>query len=139
MDKSTDLIKAIERLSQFYMNESCGQCTPCREGAPWLDKIMRRFVSGNAKIEEIDIIWDVSKQIEGRSICALGTAAAWPIQGLIRHFRPMIEERIEKFWEANPHWGKAGSPLRRDRTHRFYIMQKGDRLNWDGKINRMFN
>lgn len=139
MDKSTDIIGAIERLSQFYMFESCGQCTPCREGAPWLDKMMKRFAHGNAKKEDIYTMWDVSKQIEGRSICALGTAAAWPVQGLIRHFTPVLEDRIEEHWEANPHWGKAGSPWRRWKTHRYYTMQKGDRLNWDGKIVRNWN
>jgi NADH dehydrogenase (ubiquinone) flavoprotein 1 len=139
MDKSTDVIDAIARLSQFYKHESCGQCSPCREGAPWLDKMMRRFVKGNAKFEEIVTLDDVSRQIEGRTICALGAAAAWPVQGLVRHFRPVMEDRIERFWEANPHWGKAGSPWRRWKTHRYYTMQKGDRLNWDGKIVRNWN
>ncbi|EKF38905.1 NADH-ubiquinone oxidoreductase, mitochondrial, putative [Trypanosoma cruzi marinkellei] len=139
MDKSTDLIAAIHRISKFYANESCGQCTPCREGSPWLEKMMRRFVHGNAKKEEIGTMLDVSKQLEGRTICALATAAAWPVQGLARHFTPMLEERIERYWEANPHWGKSGSPWRRWKTHRYYTMQKGDKLNWDGKIVRNWN
>eukprot|EP01097_Dermamoeba_algensis_P011686 TRINITY_DN916_c0_g1_i1.p1 TRINITY_DN916_c0_g1~~TRINITY_DN916_c0_g1_i1.p1 ORF type:complete len:482 (+),score=123.61 TRINITY_DN916_c0_g1_i1:3-1448(+) len=94
MDKSTDMISAIARLSLFYKHESCGQCTPCREGSPWLSDLMERMVLGKAKIQEIDYLYELSKQIEGHTICALGDAAAWPVQGLIRHFRPLIEERI---------------------------------------------
>ena len=96
MDKSTDVIKAIARLSKFYMHESCGQCTPCREGTGWLWRMMTRLVEGKARIEEIDLLQDVTKEIEGHTICALGDAAAWPVQGLIRHFRPEIERRIRE-------------------------------------------
>jgi NADH-quinone oxidoreductase F subunit len=96
MDKSTDVIKAIARLSKFYMHESCGQCTPCREGTGWLWRMMMRLVEGKARIEEIDLLQDVTKEIEGHTICALGDAAAWPVQGLIRHFRPEIERRIRE-------------------------------------------
>ena len=96
MDKSTDIIKAIARLSKFYMHESCGQCTPCREGTGWLWRMMTRLVEGKARIEEIDLLQDVTKEIEGHTICALGDAAAWPVQGLIRHFRPEIERRIRE-------------------------------------------
>tara|TARA_B100000674_G_scaffold496458_1_gene526716 strand:- start:1063 stop:2352 length:1290 start_codon:yes stop_codon:yes gene_type:complete len=96
MDKSTDVIKAISRLSKFYAHESCGQCTPCREGTGWMSRMMERMVTGDMSIEEIDILQDVTKQIEGHTICALGDAAAWPIQGLIRHFRPEIERRINE-------------------------------------------
>jgi NADH-quinone oxidoreductase subunit F len=96
MDKSTDIIAAIARLSHFYMHESCGQCTPCREGTGWMWRVMERLVEGNAEISEIDLLWDVTKQVEGHTICALGDAAAWPIQGLIRHFRPEIERRIKE-------------------------------------------
>lgn len=99
MDKSTDVIQAIERLSHFYMHESCGQCTPCREGTGWMWRVMKRLVKGDAAPEEIDQLLDITKQIEGHTICALGDAAAWPIQGLVRHFRPVIEERIRKFSE----------------------------------------
>ena len=99
MNKSTDIIEAIARLSKFYMHESCGQCSPCREGTGWLYKIMSRMVSGNAKIEEIDQLYNLTKQIEGHTICALGDAAAWPIQGLIKHFRSEIENRIRKYNE----------------------------------------
>jgi len=94
MDKSTDVVKAIARISYFYKHESCGQCTPCREGTGWMWRVMERLVEGNAELHEIDMLWDVTKQIEGHTICALGDAAAWPIQGLIRHFRPEIERRI---------------------------------------------
>jgi NADH-quinone oxidoreductase subunit F len=97
MDKSTDVIAAIARLSHFYMHESCGQCTPCREGTGWMWRVMERMVKGNATIEEIDMLEDVSRQIEGHTICALGDAAAWPIQGLIRHFRPVLEQRIRDY------------------------------------------
>lgn len=97
MDKSTDLIYAIARLSHFYMHESCGQCTPCREGTGWLYRVMMRMVKGNATVEEIDTLYDVTKEIEGHTICALGDAAAWPVQGLIRHFRPLMVERIEEY------------------------------------------
>jgi NADH dehydrogenase (ubiquinone) flavoprotein 1 len=99
MDKSTDIIKAIARLSAFYKHESCGQCTPCREGTTWLSNMMERFVEGDAEYEEIDMIDQLSYQIEGHTICALGDAAAWPVQGLIRHYRPTIEERIRQFKE----------------------------------------
>ena len=94
MDKSTDIIHAIARISYFYKHESCGQCTPCREGTGWIYRIMQRLIRGEAEFSEIDVLEDVSRQIEGHTICALGDAAAWPIQGLIRHFRPEIEERI---------------------------------------------
>jgi NADH-quinone oxidoreductase subunit F len=97
MDKSTDLIKAIARLSKFYMHESCGQCTPCREGTGWLWRVMTRMVEGRAEPSEIDTLDQVTRQIEGHTICALGDAAAWPVQGLIRHFRPMMEERIAAY------------------------------------------
>jgi len=97
MDKSTDIVYAIARLSKFYMHESCGQCTPCREGTGWMWRVMMRLVEGNAEVEEVDLLLEVTKQVEGHTICALGDAAAWPIQGLIRHFRPEIEERIRKY------------------------------------------
>ncbi|MEM9428485.1 MAG: NADH-ubiquinone oxidoreductase-F iron-sulfur binding region domain-containing protein, partial [Pseudomonadota bacterium] len=95
MDQSTDIIKAIWRLSAFYKHESCGQCTPCREGTGWMMRVMERLVKGEAALEEIDMLLDVTKQVEGHTICALGDAAAWPIQGLIRHFRDEIEDRIK--------------------------------------------
>ncbi len=94
MNRQTDIIKAIARLSYFYKHESCGQCTPCREGTGWMWRVMERLVSGEAEIEEIDALEKVTKQIEGHTICALGDAAAWPIQGLLAHFRDEIEDRI---------------------------------------------
>ena len=97
MDKSTDLIAAIARLSYFYKHESCGQCTPCREGTGWMWRVMERMVKGEAEYAEIDLLLEVSQQVEGHTICALGDAAAWPIQGLIRHFRHEIEERINEY------------------------------------------
>lgn len=97
MDKSTDIVSAIANLSRFYMHESCGQCTPCREGTGWMYRIMKRMVSGNAEIEEIDKLYEITKQVEGHTICALGDAAAWPIQGLIKNFRSELEQRINNY------------------------------------------
>jgi len=94
MDQSTDLIRAICRLSRFYKHESCGQCTPCREGTGWMWRMMKRLAAGDARVDEIDLLEEVTRQVEGHTICALGDAAAWPIQGLIRHFRPELEQRI---------------------------------------------
>jgi NADH-quinone oxidoreductase subunit F len=105
MDKSTDIVAAIARLSYFYMHESCGQCTPCREGTGWMWRIMQRMVSGEADPKEIDMLLDVASQVEGHTICGLGDAAAWPIQGLFLHFRPEIEARI-----ANYRSGRANVP-----------------------------
>ena len=100
MDKSTDIVKAIARLSKFYKNESCGQCTPCREGLGWMWRVMERMVEGNASVAEVDMLLDVSYEIEGHTICALADGAAWPVQGLIRHFRPEMEQRIAEYRAA---------------------------------------
>lgn len=100
MDKSTDIVYAIARLSHFYMHESCGQCTPCREGTGWIWRMMMRMVKGDATVEEIDMLYDVTKEIEGHTICAHGDASAWPVQGLIRHFRPEMEKRIMQYRKA---------------------------------------
>jgi len=94
MDKSTDIVRAISRISYFYKHESCGQCTPCREGTGWMWRVMEKLRTGDAHTSTIDKLYDVTKQVEGHTICALGDAAAWPIQGLIRHFRPELERRI---------------------------------------------
>lgn len=102
MDKSTDIIRAIARISHFFMHESCGQCTPCREGTGWMWRVLERMAVGRAQKREIDMLLEVTKQIEGRTICALGDAASWPVQGLIRHFRHVIEQRIDDY-SANPH------------------------------------
>lgn len=96
-DKSVDPIAAIRRLSHFYKHESCGQCSPCREGTGWMERILTRMEVGAADAEEIPMLEEISRQIEGHTICALGDAAAWPVQGLIRHFQPVMEERL-----ANP-------------------------------------
>jgi len=97
MDKSTDVIRAIARLSAFYKHESCGQCTPCREGMGWVARMMSRMVEGRAEIEEIDVLENVTRRIEGHTICALADGGVWPVQGLIRHFRPLMEERIAAY------------------------------------------
>jgi NADH-quinone oxidoreductase subunit F len=97
MDKSTDIVRAIARLSKFYKHESCGQCTPCREGAGWVWRVMERMVEGNASVAEIDMLLDVSYEIEGHTICALADGAMWPVQGLVRHFRPEMEKRITEY------------------------------------------
>jgi NADH-quinone oxidoreductase subunit F len=94
MDKSTDLVKTIARYAYFYKHESCGQCTPCREGTGWMWRMMKRLETGDCRVEDIDLLWEVGKQCEGHTICGLGDAAPWPIQGLIRHFRPELERRI---------------------------------------------
>ena len=94
MDKSTDVVRAISRISYFYKHESCGQCTPCREGTGWMWRMMEKLREGAAEVDDIDKLYDVTKQVEGHTICALGDAAAWPIQGLIKHFRPELERRI---------------------------------------------
>lgn len=94
MDKSTDIVRAIARLSKFYMHESCGQCTPCREGTGWVWRMMTRLADGVGTVKDIDLLEEVTYEIEGHTICALGDAAAWPVQGLIRHFRPELERRI---------------------------------------------
>ena len=97
MDKSTDLVRAISRISYFYKHESCGQCTPCREGTGWMWRVMERMADGRAEMKDIDALLEVTKQVEGHTICALGDAAAWPIQGLFRHFRSEIEDRISSY------------------------------------------
>ena len=103
MDRSTDLIRAISRISYFYKHESCGQCTPCREGTGWMWRVMERMANGQAEMREIDMLLEVTTQVEGHTICALGDAAAWPIQGLFRHFRPEVEARISSYRTGRPH------------------------------------
>ena len=97
MDETTDMVRVLERLSRFYMSESCGQCTPCREGTGWLNRMLKRILAGQGRREDLNLLVDVANRIEGHTICALGDAAAWPIQGLIRHFRPVIEERMSQY------------------------------------------
>jgi NADH-quinone oxidoreductase subunit F len=102
MDKSTDIVRAMARISYFYKHESCGQCTPCREGMGWMWRVLTRMAEGRAQKREIDMLMEVTKQIEGHTICAFGDGAAWPVQGLLRHFRGEIERRIDEY-AANPH------------------------------------
>jgi len=102
MDRSTDIVKAISRISYFYKHESCGQCTPCREGTGWMWRVLERMALGEAEKSEIDLLLDVAGQVEGHTICALGDAAAWPVQGLIRHFRGEIERRIDQYTTGEP-------------------------------------
>ena len=97
MDKSTDVVRAIARIAYFFKHESCGQCSPCREGTGWMWRVLERMARGEAEKREIDVLLEVTLQIEGHTICALGDAAAWPVQGLIRHFRPEIERRIDLY------------------------------------------
>jgi NADH-quinone oxidoreductase subunit F len=97
MDKSTDVVRAIARIAYFYKHESCGQCTPCREGTGWMWRVLTRMAEGRAAKREIGLLLEVAGQVEGHTICALGDAAAWPIQGLIRHFRHEIERRIDEY------------------------------------------
>jgi NADH dehydrogenase (ubiquinone) flavoprotein 1 len=125
MDKSTDVVQAISRLGTFYRHESCGQCklfliairclnfhtnaslgTPCREGSRMTDQMLKRFEKGQGRPREIDMLQELTKQVEGHTICALGEAFAWPIQGLIRHFRPELEKRMADYAAAN-----GGVPL----------------------------
>lgn len=93
MDEDTDLIAVLARIAKFYHHESCGQCTPCREGTGWLEKILNRFVRGEGRKEDVDLLMDVANNIEGNTICALGDAAAWPVQSMIRRFRDEFERR----------------------------------------------
>jgi NADH-quinone oxidoreductase subunit F len=102
MDKSTDIVRAMARIAYFYKHESCGQCTPCREGTGWMWRVLMRMAEGRAQKREIDMLLEVTQQIEGHTICAFGDGAAWPVQGLIRHFRHEIERRIDAY-SANPH------------------------------------
>ncbi len=110
MDKSTDIVRAIARISYFFKHESCGQCTPCREGTGWMWRVLNRMAEGRAQKREIDLLLEVTTQIEGHTICALGDAAAWPVQGLIRHFRHEIEKRIDQY-AANPHSDPVHMPV----------------------------
>ena len=97
MDKTTDIVRAMARISYFYKHESCGQCTPCREGMGWMWRVLTRMAEGRAQKREIDMLMQVTQQIEGHTICAFGDGAAWPVQGLLRHFRPEIERRIDEY------------------------------------------
>jgi NADH-quinone oxidoreductase subunit F len=112
MDKSTDIVKAMTRISYFYKHESCGQCTPCREGMGWMWRVLTRMSEGRAQKKEIDMLMQVTQQIEGHTICAFGDGAAWPVQGLLRHFRPEIERRIDEYTAQSSNLGvREPTPL----------------------------
>ncbi len=95
MDDTTCMVRALERLSYFYYEESCGQCTPCREGTGWLYRIVHRIEKGEGKPEDLDLLLELCDNIAGRTICALGDAAAWPVQGMLKHYRKEFEYHIE--------------------------------------------
>jgi NADH-quinone oxidoreductase subunit F len=95
MDETTCMVRALERLSRFYMSESCGQCTPCREGTGWLNRTLNRILDGRARMEDLNLLLDVANRIEGHTICGLGDAAAWPVQSFLKHFRHEFEYMVE--------------------------------------------
>jgi NADH-quinone oxidoreductase subunit F len=95
MDETTDMVRVLERTSRFYMSESCGQCTPCREGTGWMNRLLKRIVAGHARREELGLLLDVANRIEGHTICAFGDAAAWPVQSFLKHFRHEFEYMID--------------------------------------------
>ena len=94
MDESTSIVKNLFTFARFYHHESCGQCSPCREGTGWMEKILRKILAGNGTISDIDLLWDIQQKIEGKTICPLGDAAAWPVASAIRHFRPEFEQYV---------------------------------------------
>ncbi len=96
MDEDTDLVKVLARIAHFYHHESCGQCTPCREGTGWLEKILKRLVAGKGSVSDLDLLITVANQIEGNTICALGEAAAWPVKFMVERFRDYFEQRVSK-------------------------------------------
>jgi len=95
MDETTCMVSVLERLSRFYMSESCGQCTPCREGTGWLNRMLKRILAGQGRKEDLTLLVDVANRIEGHTICALGDAAAWPVQSFMKHYRHEFEYMIE--------------------------------------------
>ena len=95
MDETTCMVRVLERLARFYMAESCGQCTPCREGTGWLDRTLKRILHGQGRRDELDLLLDVANRIEGHTICGLGDAAAWPVQSFLKHFRHEFEYMID--------------------------------------------
>jgi NADH-quinone oxidoreductase subunit F len=95
MDETTCMVRVLERLTRFYMSESCGQCTPCREGTGWLNRTLKRVLAGEARPEDLGLLLDVANRIEGHTICGLGDAAAWPVQSFLKHFRPEFEYMVE--------------------------------------------
>lgn len=113
MDEDTSVIYNLYTLSRFYHHESCGQCSPCREGTGWMERILKKFIDGTAIMKDIDLLWDIQSKIDGRTICPLGDAAAWPVASAIRHFRSEFEEAvknkgIKKVNHYNKRWNIVG-------------------------------
>jgi len=96
MDETSSIVKNLWNFSRFYHHESCGQCSPCREGTGWMEKILHRILEGHGKMSDVDLLWDIQGKIEGKTICPLGDAAAWPVASAIRHFRKEFEEYVQK-------------------------------------------
>jgi NADH-quinone oxidoreductase subunit F len=112
MDETTCMVRVLERISRFYMSESCGQCTPCREGTGWMNRLLRRVLAGNARREELALLLDVANRIEGHTICALGDAAAWPVQSFLKHYRHEFEYMIDHAGRSIvEQTGAAAAPL----------------------------
>jgi NADH-quinone oxidoreductase subunit F len=96
MDEDTDLVKVLARISKFYHHESCGQCTPCREGTGWLEKVLKRILNNEGSSKDLDLLISIANNIEGNTICALGEAAAWPVRFMVTRFRDYFEKRVSK-------------------------------------------
>jgi len=94
MDETASVVKNLWTFARFYHHESCGQCSPCREGTGWMEKVLHKIVHGHGEMKDIDLLWDLQRKIEGNTICPLGDAAAWPVASAIRHFRSEFEEMI---------------------------------------------
>ncbi len=95
MDEDTSIVKNLWTFSRFYHHESCGQCSPCREGTGWMEKILHKILHGHGTLSDVDLLWDIQSKIEGKTICPLGDAAAWPVASAIRHFRHEFEEYVK--------------------------------------------
>jgi NADH-quinone oxidoreductase subunit F len=120
MDEDTDIVKVTLRIAHFYHHESCGQCTPCREGCGWLEKILKRLVKGDATSQDLDLLLSVCDNIEGNTICALGDAAAWPVRGFVKKFRSEFEARVKanrSFQSLNVVHGKRATSSNLIATH----------------------
>jgi NADH-quinone oxidoreductase subunit F len=101
MDEDTSIVKNLYTFSRFYHHESCGQCSPCREGTGWLEKVLHKILHGHGTLEDIDLLWDIQTKIEGKTICPLGEAASWPVAAAIRHFRKEFEDFIKNGEHVN--------------------------------------
>jgi len=96
MDEDTSIVKNLWNFTRFYHHESCGQCSPCREGTGWMEKILHKILDGHGTLADVDLLWDIQSKIEGKTICPLGDAAAWPVASAIRHFRSEFEEYVKR-------------------------------------------